>query len=564
VRSNRKSEGNCVGMSSGRDIRTLPLSQESIQALLSSGFTSVGDLRGVLPLDLRKETGLSVEEAHAALLCIKAVEGMCPQPAKNLLKRVLTDPADLDAHVSPPPHAQTEADQDDDGSTSSSSLASLFYPSVAEPVTMRALLSKVGKTDSIITFCRSVDKLMGGGVPLGAITEFVGAPGVGKTQLAMQLALDAQIPALFSGAEGSAIYIDTEGSFWPQRAFCMAQRLSAHLQKIANIKPKGLKIREGLSAEEARAEHARAEASLLQQRQAVARSMTPERLLQGIQVVRVHSQTELLATINSLPAFVGRHNAASIAATATAAAASGGAGGGGGGERGKVNIGPVRVVVIDSIAFHFRHDISDTKARARLLAAQANKLHELACKEVLAVVTTNHVTTRVLVGGSTASGSGMHHDVQCQVSVHGTSGTGTPVAAAEAAVISRYDASSTLVPALGEVWTQAISNRVFLHWQSAANVAAHTHASGALVQEPSAQGNSENSRVPQRAATVTKSASMPVGTAFYRVCEDGVRDIVGPRGTGSSKSAHVPVPGSAPPVAAQVTSEDASKRPRYV
>jgi hypothetical protein len=60
---------------------------------------------------------------------------------------------------------------------------------------------------SIITFCRGVDKLMGGGVPLGALTEFVGAPGVGKTQLAMQLALDAQIPALFSGAGGRCVRV---------------------------------------------------------------------------------------------------------------------------------------------------------------------------------------------------------------------------------------------------------------------------------------------------------------------------------------------------------------------
>ena len=40
---------------------------------------------------------------------------------------------------------------------------------------------------------------------MGAITEFVGAPGVGKTQLATQLALDAQIPALFSGVGGRCV-----------------------------------------------------------------------------------------------------------------------------------------------------------------------------------------------------------------------------------------------------------------------------------------------------------------------------------------------------------------------
>ncbi len=36
---------------------------------------------------------------------------------------------------------------------------------------------------SIITFCAKVDSMLGGGVSLGKVTEFCGAPGVGKTQL---------------------------------------------------------------------------------------------------------------------------------------------------------------------------------------------------------------------------------------------------------------------------------------------------------------------------------------------------------------------------------------------
>ena len=34
----------------------------------------------------------------------------------------------------------------------------------------------------IVTFCAGVDGMLGGGVPLGKITEICGAPGVGKTQ----------------------------------------------------------------------------------------------------------------------------------------------------------------------------------------------------------------------------------------------------------------------------------------------------------------------------------------------------------------------------------------------
>lgn len=35
----------------------------------------------------------------------------------------------------------------------------------------------------IVTFCARVDSMLGGGVSLGKITEFCGAPGTGKTQL---------------------------------------------------------------------------------------------------------------------------------------------------------------------------------------------------------------------------------------------------------------------------------------------------------------------------------------------------------------------------------------------
>lgn len=44
-------------------------------------------------------------------------------------------------------------------------------------------------------------------------TELVGVPGIGKTQMAMQLSVTAQIPEVFGGNGGEAVYIDTEGSF---------------------------------------------------------------------------------------------------------------------------------------------------------------------------------------------------------------------------------------------------------------------------------------------------------------------------------------------------------------
>ena len=52
---------------------------------------------------------------------------------------------------------------------------------------------------SILTFCQPLDQVLGGGVPVGEITELCGSPGSGKTQLSMQLAVDACIPAVFGG-----------------------------------------------------------------------------------------------------------------------------------------------------------------------------------------------------------------------------------------------------------------------------------------------------------------------------------------------------------------------------
>lgn len=45
------------------------------------------------------------------------------------------------------------------------------------------LLEQEQAQGCIITFCSALDEILGGGVPLGKITEICGPPGVGKTQL---------------------------------------------------------------------------------------------------------------------------------------------------------------------------------------------------------------------------------------------------------------------------------------------------------------------------------------------------------------------------------------------
>lgn len=87
------------------------------------------------------------------------------------------------------------------------------------------------------------------------------------------------------------------------------------------------------------------------------------RFLEGINVFRCHDQIELLATINHLFAYL--------------------------------KLKPqVRIVIIDSIAFHFRQDVADAAARGRVLGSMAQTLHQLAYEHDIAVVVINHVTTK--------------------------------------------------------------------------------------------------------------------------------------------------------------------------
>jgi len=70
----------------------------------------------------------------------------------------------------------------------------------------------------ITTGSKEFDNLLGGrGLETKAITEAFGSYGSGKTQLGLSLAVNCQMPIEMGGAEGKAVYIDTEGTFRPER-----------------------------------------------------------------------------------------------------------------------------------------------------------------------------------------------------------------------------------------------------------------------------------------------------------------------------------------------------------
>lgn len=64
---------------------------------------------------------------------------------------------------------------------------------------------------------RELDKLLGGGIETGSITEIFGEFRTGKTQLCHTLAVTCQLPISQGGGEGKCLYIDTEGTFRPER-----------------------------------------------------------------------------------------------------------------------------------------------------------------------------------------------------------------------------------------------------------------------------------------------------------------------------------------------------------
>ena len=99
------------------------------------------------------------------------------------------------------------------------------------------LLKKREQVIRITTGAKALDKLMGGGFESGAITEAYGAYGSGKSQIAHTLAVRCQLPFEKGGANGIAVFIDTESTFRPERILQIAEGLGLDAKEVLkNIK----------------------------------------------------------------------------------------------------------------------------------------------------------------------------------------------------------------------------------------------------------------------------------------------------------------------------------------
>lgn len=302
-------------MQAQRALSSFPIAPVHKTKLCSAGFLTVEDLKDVKPSMLSKETGISPED------CLEII-------------RLVSD------------------------DTSQKSTAKSAFDMLQQ----EQLLSP------IVTFSEHIDAMLGGGVPLCKVTEFCGAPGIGKTQMCMQLSVDVQIPECFGGLGGEVVYIDTEGSFIVERLVDITTTTIQHCQQICQME-----------ADED-----------------ISNSMkvfTVESVLSHVHYYRCHDYVELLATVHLLPDFIKDHP-------------------------------KVKLVIVDSIAFHFRHDFDDLSLRTRLLTSMAQSFIKLATDLKLAVVLTNQMTTKV-----------------------------------------KHGEGSKLVPALGESWGHASTLRVILYWE---------------------------------------------------------------------------------------------------
>mmetsp|Transcript_20340 Transcript_20340/g.26357 ORF Transcript_20340/g.26357 Transcript_20340/m.26357 type:complete len:351 (+) Transcript_20340:1-1053(+) len=210
------------------------------------------------------------------------------------------------------------------------------------------ILIKEKNNFPIISFCRLIDGLLGGGAKKGKLLEICGCSNTGKSQILLQFCIDVTIPKECRGNSGKAIFIDTDGSFSPDRLHSMATAMIQHVQKLNQKKNQSIP------------------------------SLTVENILQRISVQRTLDKVQLIAVLDSL-IFQFQHNNINTPDNIT-------------------------LLVIDSISSHFRLPYSNPQ----ILSALASRLTTLA-NYGLAIVFSNQLTTSPNLGLIPALGISWSH-----------------------------------------------------------------------------------------------------------------------------------------------------------
>jgi len=159
------------------------------------------------------------EKMSAIDLEIQDIDGVGPTTAKKLKEAGIVSVMDL---------AVTSAEQLAVDINSSKDSAAAFIMAAQKLLRESNVLDKEFVTADFVlekrksmlrcsTGSKSLDELLLGGIETQAVTEFYGEFGSGKSQICHTLCAIAKQPINEGGLDGGVIYIDTEGTFRPER-----------------------------------------------------------------------------------------------------------------------------------------------------------------------------------------------------------------------------------------------------------------------------------------------------------------------------------------------------------
>lgn len=99
-------------------------------------------------------------------------------------------------------------------------------------ITANELIHKRSKILKITTGSQVLDQTLGGGIESTSITELFGENRCGKTQICHTLSVTAQLPKSANGGNGKVCYLDTEGTFRPEKICKIAERFGLNGEDV--------------------------------------------------------------------------------------------------------------------------------------------------------------------------------------------------------------------------------------------------------------------------------------------------------------------------------------------
>ncbi|WVR06935.1 hypothetical protein IAU60_003971 [Kwoniella sp. DSM 27419] len=306
-------------MAGDRLISTLVIPRALKTALTDAGYRKVSEIASSSPTDLTTELGISLEQA---LELVQAING--PQGPDDAVNPTLTQI-----------RATTAADLLSPANLPRFTTQSVSLDTLISKFSFPAGPSSPGHSQTLASPTRKgKEKDRTGAIHPGMTLEISGPPGGGKTSVALGIALGARCSGALSedddssagnasGRESEVLLIDTEGGITAERIHAAAELLCrSNARRTSDV-------------------------------------------LQGIHIVRVHTQVQMLGLMHTLDEWLEAHR-------------------------------KVALVVIDTLSFHFRQPGLDMGARRRVMELIKQKIGQATTVFGCAVVVCNQLATKLL------------------------------------------------------------------------------------------------------------------------------------------------------------------------